>query len=99
MTKKPAAPKSVEALKHDEAKRKNIPTAEFQSVLEKEQQDPKKVHYSRAFAHAARQLPNLPPNPHASGPSARPGGDRRGWQCRGPERYGVCIQRSTANGS
>src|SRR5436190_8100053 len=47
MAKKPAAPKSVEALKHDEAKRRNIPTAEFQSVLEKEQQDPKKVRYPR----------------------------------------------------
>src|ERR1700675_2919416 len=47
MAKKPAAPKSVEVLKHDEAKRKNIPTAEFQSVLEKEQQDPKKVRYPR----------------------------------------------------
>jgi adenine-specific DNA-methyltransferase len=44
--KKPVA-KSVEVLKHDEAKRKNIPTAEFQSVLEKEQQDPKKVRYPR----------------------------------------------------
>jgi hypothetical protein len=31
--------KAVETLKHDEAKRKNIPTAEFQSVLEKEQQE------------------------------------------------------------
>ncbi len=41
MAKKSTA-KTVEALKHDEAKRKNIPTAEFQSVLEKEQQDPKK---------------------------------------------------------
>src|SRR5271166_452783 len=47
MAKKPAAQKSVEALKHDEAKRKNIPTAEFQSVLEKDQQDPKKVRYRR----------------------------------------------------
>src|ERR1700675_1903595 len=47
MAKKPAAPKSVEVLKHDEAKRKNIPTAEFQSVLEKEQQAPKKVRYPR----------------------------------------------------
>jgi adenine-specific DNA-methyltransferase len=47
MAKKPAAQKSVEVLKHDEAKRKNIPTAEFQSVLEKEQQDPKKVRYPR----------------------------------------------------
>src|SRR3954452_6664537 len=47
MAKKSVAPKSIEVLKHDEAKRKNIPTAEFQSVLEKEQQDPKKVHYPR----------------------------------------------------
>jgi adenine-specific DNA-methyltransferase len=44
--RKPAA-KSVETLKHDEAKRKNIPTAEYQSVLEKEQQAPKKVRYPR----------------------------------------------------
>jgi adenine-specific DNA-methyltransferase len=44
---KKLAAKSVEVLKHDEAKRKNIPTAEFQSVLEKEQQDPKKVRYPR----------------------------------------------------
>ena len=31
--------KSVEALTHDEAKRKNIPTAEYQSVLQKTEQD------------------------------------------------------------
>jgi adenine-specific DNA-methyltransferase len=31
--------KSVEALKHDEAKRKNIPTTEYQSVLQKAEQD------------------------------------------------------------
>ena len=42
-----ATAKSVETLKHDEAKRKNIPTAEFQSVLEQEQQHPKKVRYPR----------------------------------------------------
>ena len=47
MAKKPAAAKSVEALTHEEAKRKNIPTAEFQSVLEREQQEPKKVRYPR----------------------------------------------------
>src|SRR3954452_11529356 len=47
MAKKSVAPKSIEVLKHDEAKRKNIPTAEYQSVLEKEQQDPKKVFYPR----------------------------------------------------
>ncbi len=47
MARKPAVQKSVEALMHDEAKRKNIPTAEFQAVVEKEQQDPKKVRYPR----------------------------------------------------
>jgi adenine-specific DNA-methyltransferase len=47
MATKPAAQKSVEALKHGEAKRKNIPTAEFQSVLEKEQQTPKTLRYHR----------------------------------------------------
>src|SRR6202163_4129333 len=44
--KKPVG-KCVETLKHDEAKRRNIPTAEYQSVLEKEQQHPKKVRYPR----------------------------------------------------
>ncbi|MQM32108.1 MAG: site-specific DNA-methyltransferase, partial [Candidatus Accumulibacter phosphatis] len=39
--------KTVEALKHDEAKRKNIPTAEYQSVLDAEQQQPKQVRYPR----------------------------------------------------
>ena len=47
MAKKPKSPKSVETLTHEEAKRKNIPTAEFQSVLEKEQQNPKKLRYPR----------------------------------------------------
>src|ERR1700745_1609650 len=47
MAKASAALKSVVTLKHNEAKRKNIPTAEYQSVLEKEQQSPKKVRYPR----------------------------------------------------
>src|SRR5450755_281688 len=47
MAKKPAAKKTVETLKHDEAKRKNIPTAEFQSVVKQEQQDPVRVAYER----------------------------------------------------
>jgi adenine-specific DNA-methyltransferase len=47
MAKKLAAGKTVEALKHDEATRKNIPTAEFQSVLEKAEQDPVRVAYER----------------------------------------------------
>ena len=44
---KKSTKKTVETLKHDEATRKNIPTAEYQSVLEKEQQDPKKIRYPR----------------------------------------------------
>ena len=52
-----------------------------------------------ALAHLARQLPHLPPNPHAGGPPARPGGDRRGWQQRGPERHGFRVQRPAADDS
>lgn len=40
-------PKDVTALQHDEAKRRNIPTAEYQSVLHKETQDPVRVAYER----------------------------------------------------
>jgi adenine-specific DNA-methyltransferase len=41
------AKKTVETLTHDEAKRKNIPTAEFQSVVSKEQQSPLRIAYER----------------------------------------------------
>src|ERR1035441_7808609 len=39
--------KTVETLTHEEAKRKNIPTAEYQSVVNKEAQDPVRVAYER----------------------------------------------------
>ena len=39
--------RTVESLKHDEATRKNIPTAEFQSVLQTEQQKAKQIRYPR----------------------------------------------------
>ena len=45
-TRKPKL-KSVESLTHDEAKRRNIPTAEFQSMVQKEHQFPVKVAYER----------------------------------------------------
>ena len=35
MARKTGNPKTVEALKHEEATRKNIPMAEYQSVLQK----------------------------------------------------------------
>jgi adenine-specific DNA-methyltransferase len=46
MAKAPS-PKTVETLKHREATRKNIPTAEYQSVLATEQQHPRPIHYPR----------------------------------------------------
>src|SRR5437773_1619208 len=39
--------KTVETLKHEEAKRKNIPTAEYQSVIQKEEEKPKTIKYPR----------------------------------------------------
>jgi adenine-specific DNA-methyltransferase len=47
MAKKQTTSKTVESLKHDEATRKNIPTAEYQSVLQKKAQDPVRVTYER----------------------------------------------------
>src|SRR5215472_10421427 len=44
---KQTSAKSVEALKHTEAKRKNIPTAEYQSVIQKEEEKPKILKYPR----------------------------------------------------
>ncbi len=40
-------PKQVEALKHEEASRKNIPTAEYQSLMPKETAAPVEVRYER----------------------------------------------------
>ena len=39
--------KTVETLTHEKARRKNIPTAEYQSVLQKEEQSPIRVGYER----------------------------------------------------
>jgi adenine-specific DNA-methyltransferase len=38
---------TVETLTHEEAKRKNIPTAEYQSVMQKNEQAPVRVAYRR----------------------------------------------------
>ncbi len=47
MPKKSPAGKSVEAITHDDAKRKNIPTAEYQSVLMDKDAVPQTVKYPR----------------------------------------------------
>src|SRR5882672_2222958 len=46
-TKPAKVPKSVEALRHTDDKRLNIPTAEHQSVLEAEQVARKEIRYPR----------------------------------------------------
>jgi adenine-specific DNA-methyltransferase len=46
-SKKETARKTVETLTHDEASRKLIPTAEFQSVMAEEHQSPIRVAYER----------------------------------------------------
>jgi adenine-specific DNA-methyltransferase len=46
MAKQPI-PKNVEQITHDSARRKNIPTAEYQSVLDDAQKTPKQVRYPR----------------------------------------------------
>ncbi len=47
MAKKKNSKLIVETLTHEEATRKNIPTAEYQSVMQKEEQSPRKVSYPR----------------------------------------------------
>lgn len=56
MATKKNTPLSVETLKHDDAKRKNIPTAEYQSVMKKEQQSPVRVAYPREREGRNRDL-------------------------------------------
>ena len=51
-TRTPKAPLTVETLKHDDATRKNIPTAEYQSVMAKDEQQPVRVKYARTAAAA-----------------------------------------------
>jgi adenine-specific DNA-methyltransferase len=44
---KSTSPKTVEAITHAEATRKNIPTAEYQSVMQKGEQNPIRIAYER----------------------------------------------------
>jgi adenine-specific DNA-methyltransferase len=52
-TKKTPSARTVEAVSHDHARRKNIPTAEYQSVLEKQKLAPVRVTYPRTDSGAA----------------------------------------------
>ena len=46
-TKKQTIKKKIETLTHEEASRKNIPTAEYHSVMQKDEQSPVRVAYER----------------------------------------------------
>jgi adenine-specific DNA-methyltransferase len=53
---KGARGKTVETLHHEEATRRNIPTAEFRSVVEKDAQDPVRIAYERRNRDVDPQL-------------------------------------------
>ena len=40
-------PRTIATLRHDEASRKNIPTAEFRSVMDRSDQNPVQIAYER----------------------------------------------------
>jgi hypothetical protein len=50
------SPNAFESFKHDEATRTNIPSAEYQSVLQKEQHSPLRVAYERRNRDLDRQI-------------------------------------------
>ncbi|MCP3721313.1 site-specific DNA-methyltransferase [Paraburkholderia sp. CNPSo 3281] len=54
-TKSNKAPLVVDTLKHESATRKNIPTAEYQSVMAKDEQSPKPVAYERAGSQGLQE--------------------------------------------
>ncbi len=56
MARNPKTPLSVEALRHADATRKNIPTAEYQSVMDEAQKHPLRVAYERRNKDLAPQL-------------------------------------------
>ena len=54
--RKEPAPKRVEALTHDDASRKNIPTAEYQTALAEDDRSPIEVAYGRSNRDLDPQL-------------------------------------------
>jgi adenine-specific DNA-methyltransferase len=65
MAKKQKPAKSIEALTHEDARRVNIPTAEYQSMMKKDDQKPTKVTYPRGSSglkdEKATRNPDLDP--------------------------------------
>ena len=65
MAKSPKPSLTIETLTHDEATRKNIPTAEYQAVMRQDEQQPVRVAYPRQAAgledEKRRRNPDLDP--------------------------------------
>lgn len=80
-TRKSSSPagKTVESIKHEEAKRKNIPTAEFQSVLEKQKLAAVKVNYPRGAGGAALADEKAGRNPDVDPQLVWRGKDKQDW--------------------
>lgn len=57
--------KTIETINHDDATRKNIPTAEYQSVMKEEEQNPIRIAYHRRnlFLRVVATSPNFLLNP------------------------------------
>src|SRR5690242_983623 len=70
--------KTVESIKHDEAKRKNIPTAEYQAVLEKQKLTPVEVKYPRNSGQALTEEKEAR-NPDLDPQLVWRGKDRQDW--------------------
>jgi adenine-specific DNA-methyltransferase len=45
--RRPSGPKDIDSLRHDHATRRNIPTAEFQSIMRDEDKSPVRIAYER----------------------------------------------------
>jgi adenine-specific DNA-methyltransferase len=56
MARKSRTPKRVETLRHEEVSRRNIPTAEFHSIMDMDQRDPEQVAYARRNRDLGPQL-------------------------------------------
>nr|VFJ88546.1 MAG: adenine-specific DNA-methyltransferase [Candidatus Kentron sp. H]VFJ90560.1 MAG: adenine-specific DNA-methyltransferase [Candidatus Kentron sp. H]VFJ96708.1 MAG: adenine-specific DNA-methyltransferase [Candidatus Kentron sp. H] len=65
MAKNKTGGKSIQTLTHDEAKRKNLPSAEYESLMRREEAAPPEIHYPRGVAgleaEKAARDPDLDP--------------------------------------
>ena len=94
MAKKKPNGRTVETLTHDEATRKNIPTAEYQSVMQKDEQAPVPVAYARGRPGLMRKGA-AQPRPRPATRLARQGSSRIGPISSSTRRRSTSRRRST----